>query len=79
MVELQSETIESLGESLPFGQTEAHNTILEKIYSAHSSTLYKIALRKLGNPADAEDALQEGLMSAFRHINQFRGDAQIST
>lgn len=41
--------------------------------------LYKIALRKLGNPADAEDALQDALLSAFRHFDQFKGDAQIST
>ena len=53
--------------------------IFEELFSKHSATLYKIALRKLGNPADAEDALQDALLAAFRHVDQFKGEAQIST
>jgi len=79
MAELETKTIEAAGEAVPFAQTEEHSSLLAKLYSSHSSALYKIALRKLGNPEDAEDALQEGLMSAFRHMNQFRGEAQMST
>ena len=37
------------------------------------------AYRYLGNSADAEDAVQDALLSAYKHIDQFRGDAQIST
>jgi len=33
----------------------------------------------LGNKADAEDAAQDALLSAFKHLNQFRGEAQLST
>jgi RNA polymerase sigma-70 factor (ECF subfamily) len=33
----------------------------------------------LGNAADAEDAVQEALLAAYKHINQFRGQSQIST
>jgi len=38
-----------------------------------------MALRQLRNPADAEDALQDGLLSALRHIGDFEGRSQIST
>jgi RNA polymerase sigma-70 factor (ECF subfamily) len=33
----------------------------------------------VGNAADAEDVVQDALMSAFRHLDQFRGQAQMST
>jgi RNA polymerase sigma-70 factor (ECF subfamily) len=41
--------------------------------------LYKRALRFLGNAPDAEDAVQDALLSAYRHLGQFRGQAQLST
>jgi len=41
--------------------------------------LYRTALRQLGNPDDAEDALQDALLSAYRHLGQFEGRAQLST
>ena len=45
----------------------------------HSPKLYRMALRKLGNAEDAEDALQDALLSAFKNIQKFRGEAQFST
>jgi len=33
----------------------------------------------LGNAADAEDAVQDALLSAYRHLDQFKGQAQMST
>jgi RNA polymerase sigma-70 factor (ECF subfamily) len=38
-----------------------------------------MALRKLGNAEDAEDALQDALLSAFKNMHQFRGQAKLST
>jgi RNA polymerase sigma-70 factor, ECF subfamily len=37
------------------------------------------ALRRLGNAADAEDAVQDALLSAFTHLDRFKGQAQMST
>lgn len=37
------------------------------------------ALRRLGNVADAEDAVQDALLSAYTHLDQFKGQAQMST
>ena len=42
-------------------------------------SLYRCAYRLLGNQADAEDAVQDGLLAAYKHLNQFRGDARMST
>ena len=33
----------------------------------------------MGNPQDAEDALQDGLLSAFRNLKSFEGRSQFST
>jgi RNA polymerase sigma-70 factor, ECF subfamily len=41
--------------------------------------LYRCAYRLLGNKPDAEDAVQDALLAAFKHLNQFRGEAQLST
>jgi RNA polymerase sigma-70 factor (ECF subfamily) len=42
-------------------------------------SLYRTAFSRLGNMADAEDAVQDALLSAYRHLDQFRGQAQMST
>jgi len=42
-------------------------------------SLYRRAYRLLGNKADAEDAVQDALLAAYQHLNQFRGDARMST
>lgn len=45
----------------------------------HQAALYRLALRLVGNPADAEDALQEALLDAWRRLDGFRGDSAFST
>jgi RNA polymerase sigma-70 factor, ECF subfamily len=42
-------------------------------------SLHRHAYRFVGNKADAEDAVQDALLSAYKHLNEFRGDAQLST
>jgi len=41
--------------------------------------LYRTALRRMGNVADAEDVVQDALLSAYSHVEQFRGEARMST
>jgi RNA polymerase sigma-70 factor, ECF subfamily len=41
--------------------------------------LYRTALRRVRNPADAEDAVQDAWLSACKHIDQFEGRARFST
>ena len=52
---------------------------LERILASGLSPLHRRAYRILGNAADAEDAVQDCLLAAYTHLNQFRGQAQIST
>ena len=49
------------------------------ILSSGLPSLYRGAYRLLGNAADAEDAVQDALLAAFMHIDQFRGQAKMST
>src|ERR1700684_1303489 len=42
-------------------------------------SFYRTAFRYLGNAADAEDAVQDALLSAYKHVSQFRRQARIST
>jgi len=52
---------------------------LQDVLSLRLPSFYRCAFRLLGNAADAEDAVQEALLAAHKHINQFRGQSQIST
>lgn len=52
---------------------------LEQLFAPCIPRLRRVASRLLYNHQDSEDALQDGLLSAFRHLNQFRGGAQFTT
>jgi RNA polymerase sigma-70 factor (ECF subfamily) len=52
---------------------------LQKVLSLSSPFFYRCALRLLGNRADAEEAVQEALLAAHKHLHQFRGQSQMST
>jgi len=52
---------------------------LGQILACGLPSLYRRAYRILGNAADAEDAVQDALLAAYTHLDQFRGQAQIST
>jgi RNA polymerase sigma-70 factor (ECF subfamily) len=45
----------------------------------HLARFRRTALRLLGNIADAEDTVQDAFLSAFTHLDQFRGQAKMST
>lgn len=51
----------------------------EDVLSLRLASFYRCAFRVLGNAADTEDAVQEALLAAYKHINQFRGQSQMST
>jgi RNA polymerase sigma factor (sigma-70 family) len=45
----------------------------------HRDRLWAVAIRTLGDPDEAADALQDALISAFRRADSFRGDAKVTT
>lgn len=48
-------------------------------YEAQSGPIYYLALRMLGEPAQAEDATHDIFLKAFRNLEQFRGESAVRT
>jgi len=71
----QNETEDQLIERGLSGDARA----LDVLFTRNTRTLYQTALRVLGNPEDAEEALQEGLLSAYRNLPRFERRSQFST
>src|SRR5271154_44075 len=51
----------------------------EELVRRHTQSIYRILMAMLGNPADAQDGLQDTLFSAFKHIGGFQGRSKFST
>jgi RNA polymerase sigma-70 factor, ECF subfamily len=60
------------------GQRGDHEAV-EALFRRYQRPLFQTALRVLGNTEDAEDALQDGLLSAYRNLKRFEGRSQFST
>lgn len=50
-----------------------------RLVEAYSGRLYRLGLKMLDNPQDAEDILQETFLKAFRGIKNFDGRSSLST
>jgi RNA polymerase sigma-70 factor (ECF subfamily) len=57
------------------GDTDAFG----RLFTRHRDRLWAVALRTMGNPHDAADGLQDGLVAAYRRADSFRGDAAVTT
>jgi RNA polymerase sigma-70 factor (ECF subfamily) len=51
----------------------------ERLYALHGERMKSIAANLLGNAADAEDAVQEAFLKAYRGAATFRSGASVST
>ena len=51
----------------------------ERLMRRYNRRLYRLARATLRNDADAQDALQDAYLAAYRAIGTFRGEAQLST
>ncbi len=49
------------------------------LFARHRDRLWAVAVRTMGNPDDAADGLQDGLIAAYRRAGSFRGDAAVTT
>jgi RNA polymerase sigma-70 factor, ECF subfamily len=49
------------------------------LFRRHRDRLWAVALRTMGDPEEAADALQDAMVSAFRRAESFRGDAAVTT
>jgi RNA polymerase sigma-70 factor (ECF subfamily) len=66
-----------LSPNLSHGQGRSQELLT--IVSSRLPSLYRSAYRLLGNAADAEDAVQDALLAAYRHLDQFEGRSKMST
>jgi len=68
-------TDEELVQRAQSGNSRAFETLLRR----HERAMFGTSLRLLGRPSDAEDAVQEAFIAAWRRLPEFRGDARFST
>ena len=50
-----------------------------RMVDQHSTKIYRLALKMLGNPQDAEDVLQNTFMKAIQALPDFEGRSSIGT
>jgi len=77
---MQLSTSENFGEQLlvQAGQ-RGEPQALDTLFHRHRKSLFHSALGITGNREEAEDALQDGLLCAFRSLKNFEGRAKFST
>jgi RNA polymerase sigma-70 factor (ECF subfamily) len=51
----------------------------EELVRRHTQLIYRALLAILGDAADAQDTMQDTLLSAFKHIGDFQGRSKFST
>jgi len=51
----------------------------EELVRRHTRLIYRALIAILGDAADAQDAMQDTLLSAFKHIRGFQGRSKFST
>ncbi len=71
--------LEKLSEVVALDSTKPSPTEMQSVLSHGLPSLHRYACRLLGNKDDAEDAVQDALLAALKHLDQFRGEAQLST
>ena len=50
-----------------------------RLVDSYSSPMYRLGLRMLGNPQDAEDVLQNTFLNALTHLSSFEGRSSLAT
>ena len=50
-----------------------------RLVDDYSAVIYRLAVKMLENPQDAEDVLQETFIKAYKHLKNFDGRSSIST
>jgi RNA polymerase sigma-70 factor, ECF subfamily len=66
-------------EALVRASRGGNDQAIETLFRRYRGQLLGTARRILGNTEDAEDALQDGLLSAYRNVARFEGRSKFST
>jgi RNA polymerase sigma-70 factor, ECF subfamily len=81
---MQPSTLRALDRNMPDAELAQHIAArepqaFELLMRRHNQILYRTARSILRDDAEAEDAVQDAYLQAFRNIGSFRGDAKLST
>ena len=69
------DTDEALARRVAAGDRQAFELLMRR----HNRRLYRLARASMRDDAEAEDALQEAYLAAYRAIGRYRGEASLST
>jgi RNA polymerase sigma-70 factor, ECF subfamily len=58
---------------------DGDHAAFEALMRRHNGRLFRVARAILRNDAEAEDALQDAYLDAYRHLGEFRGGARVAT
>jgi RNA polymerase sigma-70 factor (ECF subfamily) len=50
-----------------------------RLVETYHELIYRLAIKMLNNPQDAEDVLQETFIKAYRHLKEFDGRSSLAT
>lgn len=78
MYDEQHKSLEAEGFSLE-ALRAGDRTEFSRLVEAYSANIYRMALRMLNQPQDAEDVLQETFLKAYRSLKGFDGRSRLST
>jgi RNA polymerase sigma-70 factor (ECF subfamily) len=73
-VHKKNTALENQSQTKPLASSE-----FGSIYQEHAQSIYYLALRLLGDPAQAEDATHDVFLKAYRKMDSFRGDSAVRT
>lgn len=66
---------EALARRAGAGDEAAFELLVER----HQNRVYRLAMRMMSNPSDAEEIVQEAFLNAYRGLSSFRADAKFGT
>lgn len=58
---------------------DGDSAAFQRLVQVHAERAWAVCYRITGNTHDAEDALQDALISAWQHLARFRGEARFGT
>jgi RNA polymerase sigma-70 factor (ECF subfamily) len=66
-------------ETLVAEAVRGSSAAFETLFERYQQKMFRVALSRLQNPEDAEDAVQQAFQQAFIHLKSFQGQSRFST